>query len=81
MEKPLCTIPENMQKLLCTIPEAVVLAGVSRSFLYERLSEGTIRAVKAGRRTLVEVASLTSWVASLPPATFKPSTVVGKESR
>lgn len=70
-----------MEKLLCTIPEATVLAGVSRSFLYSLLSDGSIRAVKAGRKTLVDVSSLTTWAASLPLATFKPLTAVRKEVR
>lgn len=54
-----------MDTLLCSIPEALSRTGVGRSFLYERLADGSIRSVKAGRRRLVDVASLTAWAASL----------------
>jgi excisionase family DNA binding protein len=60
-----------MEKLLVSIPEAVQISGLSRSALYERLSEGSIRAVKAGRKTLICTASLRTWAASLP--SFKPA--------
>lgn len=62
-----------MEKLLVSIPEAVEISGLSRSGLYERLSEGSIRAVKAGRKTLVCTDSIKTWAASLPTATFKPA--------
>jgi excisionase family DNA binding protein len=52
--------------LLLGILEAAALAGVSRSFLYERLADGSISSVKAGRRRLVIASSLNQWVASLP---------------
>lgn len=64
-----------MEKLLVSIPEAARLCGLSRSGLYERLADGSIRAVKAGRKTLVDVASLKSFVASLPTAQFKQANV------
>lgn len=48
------------------------MTGISRTFLYERLADGSIRAVKAGAKTLIDVQSLTAWAASLPTATFKP---------
>ena len=60
-----------MDKLLVSIPEAIRVSGLSRSALYERLSERSIRAVKAGRKTLIDVVSLTAWAASVPSATFK----------
>jgi predicted DNA-binding transcriptional regulator AlpA len=63
-----------MEKLLLSIPDAMKLAALSRSALYERLSDGSIQAVKNGRKTLVVVSSLQAWAASLPVATFKPST-------
>jgi excisionase family DNA binding protein len=60
--------------LLFTIPEALAHTGIGRSFLYERLADGSIRSVKAGRRRLVDVASLTAWAASLPESQLKQST-------
>jgi excisionase family DNA binding protein len=57
--------------LLCSIPEALERVSVGRSFLYERLADGSIRSVKAGKRRLVDVASLTAWAASLPESQLK----------
>ena len=57
--------------LLCTIPEALARTGIGRSFLYERLADGSIRSVKAGKRRLVDVASLTAWAESLPASPLK----------
>jgi len=64
-----------MEPLLLPIHKAIVYAGFSRSYLYERLSEGSIQSVKAGRRTLVVVASLKSYIEAMPKATFRQSTV------
>ncbi|WP_373084892.1 helix-turn-helix domain-containing protein [Sneathiella sp.] len=48
------------------IPEAVRASGISRSCLYEALKRGDLRAVKAGRRTLIPVADLQEYLANLP---------------
>lgn len=55
-----------MHTLLISIPEALARIGIGRSFLYERLADGSIRSVKAGRRRLVDAASLQASAASLP---------------
>lgn len=57
--------------LLISIPEACARTGVGRSFLYERLSDGSIKSVKAGRRRLVDAASLQAWTESLPTVPLK----------
>lgn len=62
--------------LLISIPEALARTGVGRSFLYQRLADGSVRSVKAGSRRLIDAASLQSWVASLPASPLKQSTVV-----
>lgn len=59
--------------ILVSIPEACQRTGVGRSFLYERLADGSIRSVKAGRRRLVDLASLQAWAASLPQSELKQS--------
>ena len=61
------------QSLLIGIPEACARIGVGRSFLYERLADGSIRSVKAGRRRLIDTASLRAWAASLPESQLKES--------
>lgn len=49
-----------------TIPDAVKATGMSRSALYEALKRGDLSARKAGRRTLLMMADLESYLASLP---------------
>jgi len=53
--------PLNLQ-----IPEAVQVSGLSRSRIYEALRKQELRAIKAGRRTLIPVAELEAYLASLP---------------
>jgi excisionase family DNA binding protein len=60
-----------MAKLLLTINDALALTGIGRSYLYERLADGSIRSVKAGRRRLVDAVSLKQWAASLPESQLK----------
>jgi excisionase family DNA binding protein len=50
----------------CDIRTACKLSGISRSYLYEVLARGDVRSVKAGRKRLVLVDSLKSWLHSLP---------------
>lgn len=51
--------------ILTSIPGAARLVSLSRSRIYELISEGRIRSVKDGRRRLIVVASLHDFVASL----------------
>lgn len=39
--------------LFLTVPEAAALLRISRRHLYELIAEGTVRAVKLGRKTIV----------------------------
>lgn len=48
------------------MPGAVAYSGSSRTTLYEALKNGRIEAKKCGRRTLISVASLDDFLASLP---------------
>jgi excisionase family DNA binding protein len=45
-----------------------LLGGCSRSSVYRWIEGGRLRAVKRGRRTLVDVASIERFLASLPDA-------------
>lgn len=67
-----------METLLISIPEALARTGVGRSFLYERLADCSIRSVKAGRRRLVDAASLAQWAAQLPTSALKQTTAATK---
>ena len=48
-----------------SVPEAAARAGVSRTFLYERISSGELPTVKIGKRRLVRVEALSRWLKSL----------------
>ncbi len=51
-----------------TIAAAQNVSGLSRTKLYELVGEEKLKAVKAGRRTLITAESLNNYLASLPPA-------------
>jgi len=59
-------------------PVAVPIKGVeprygfTRSQTYKRLAAGDFKAVKNGKRTLILTESIRNYLASLPPATFRP---------
>jgi len=46
-------MPYDQKRLAYTIKEFMALAGVGRSFVYEAIVEGHLKAVKAGRKTLI----------------------------
>ena len=54
------------QKLAYSIDDVTRLTGVGRSFVYEEIKAGRLVVKKAGRRTLICVADLNAWLASLP---------------
>jgi excisionase family DNA binding protein len=54
--------------LTITIKEAIRLSSLGRSFIYEKLSDGSIHSVKAARRRLIDYASFRKYLASLPTA-------------
>jgi len=56
----------DQQKLAYTIKEFVALAGVGRSFVYEAIAEGHLKAVKAGRKTLIREEDARAWLDTLP---------------
>lgn len=56
---------------LMTIKQARDYVCLGNTKLHELLASGQIHAVKLGRRTMVEVASLDAFIAKLPAAKFK----------
>jgi excisionase family DNA binding protein len=54
------------EKLAYTIKEFCTLAGVGRSFVYEQIAEGLLRAVKAGGRTLILREDAAAYFDALP---------------
>ena len=61
----------TLEPLLCSIEAACAYISRGQSFMYDAIARGVIQAVKSDRRTLVVVASLKTYVASLPPAKLK----------
>jgi len=57
---------------MARIPMAVAISGLSRSAIYRAAGEGRIKLVKAGRTTLVDMASVRAFLASLPRAPIRP---------
>jgi excisionase family DNA binding protein len=49
-----------------TVQEAVAATRMTRTFIYEALKRGDLRARKSGRRTLILTEDLNRFVADLP---------------
>lgn len=58
----------NVDPLAVTPKDACRILGVGRTTLYEEMKANRVKAVKAGRRTLVLVESLREWLGTLPDA-------------
>ncbi len=60
------TEPEpNAGREAVSVEDAARRAGVSRTFLYQRISSGELPTVKVGKRRLVRVEALRRWLKSL----------------
>lgn len=62
---------KDSHKLAYTIKEFMALAGVGHSFTYEEIASGRLRAVKAGRKTLIREDDARAWLAALPSVKSK----------
>lgn len=56
----------NLPRVALSVSDACASLSISRSKLYEELAAGRLRAVKAGHRTLIPLASAQAWLDSLP---------------
>ncbi len=61
----------EMEKLAYKIPEAVQVAPVGKTRLYEALNSGALRAHKQGAHTIIMRDDLEAWLRSLPD--YKPA--------
>jgi hypothetical protein len=59
---------------LLSIPASAEFLGLSSASIYRLIGLGKLEAVKAGGKTLLTMASLEHYAASLPPAKIKPPT-------
>lgn len=56
----------NALPILLSIPDACKISGIGRSTMYEWINAGQVSARKAGRKTLIEYASLVEALNKLP---------------
>ena len=61
------------QTITMTVGAVIEHTGLGRTAIYELLKSGRLKAVKAGRSTLILADSLRDYIASLPPAKFSGS--------
>lgn len=54
--------------IMASIADTVKWSGISRSRIYELIASDSIKARKAGAKTLVETASVLIWLDNLPQA-------------
>ncbi len=50
------------ERLLISVPETARRLSIGKNLCYELIADGTLPSVKLGRRRLVSVAALTSWI-------------------
>jgi hypothetical protein len=62
-----------LEPILCSIKAAIALTGRSERSVIDMIATGQLRARKSDRRTLVEVASIREYCASLPVALGTPN--------
>jgi excisionase family DNA binding protein len=55
-----------MEQLLVSVPDAAKMLSISRSAIYELMSEGAIKSCKIGKSRLIVTASLHSFIETLP---------------
>ncbi len=60
-----------MQIKYADLKRWVEISGMNRTATYTALGEGNLRAIKVGRRTLIDVEQGFAWLASLPPANIR----------
>lgn len=71
--------PENSPgPINVSVADAVLISGLSRSEVYRRLAAKDLEAVKSGKRTLITMDSVRSFLAKLPKATFRPNRSVSE---
>ena len=58
--------PKPIQPKYATIPDWCTISGMSRSSTYLALSRDDIRAIKVGKRVLIDVDHGLKWMAALP---------------
>jgi excisionase family DNA binding protein len=62
----LSSSPEHLEPLAYSVAQVVELTGLKRTYIYELAASGELRAVRSGRRILIDAQSVRDWFAKLP---------------
>jgi excisionase family DNA binding protein len=60
---------DHIDKRALSVEEAAKAAGIGRTLLFEEIRKGRITALKVGRRTIITIDALETWLESLPKRT------------
>ena len=55
-------VTQTVEKLLLRIPEVAQATGFSRSFIYEQIAAGGLKAIRVGRTVRVKADDLKEWI-------------------
>jgi excisionase family DNA binding protein len=58
--------PGTAEALAYTVADMQRVARIGKTRVYQLIAEGRLRAIKSGRRTLIDANSLRAYLASLP---------------
>ena len=64
---------EKPEPLSFTIRDAVTATGMARSRLYQLIAAGELKALKVGRRTLLDAGALKNFLSNLPAPDIRPA--------
>ena len=59
-----------MAPMYASVQDLTTIIGLGRTSIYEMLARGELRAIKIGKRTLVDVAAARQFMAAQPVAVF-----------
>ncbi len=65
-------IEDNQTAAFAPLAGWMALSGMNRSAVYSALGRGHLKAVKLGRRVLIDVPAGLAWLRSLPPPEIRP---------
>jgi hypothetical protein len=68
-------VPDGLTPRYASIPRWCEISGLGRTVTYRLLGDGVLKAVKVGRRTLIDVRHGLLWMAALPSAQVAPTSV------
>jgi hypothetical protein len=62
----------GLTRKYCTIEDWIFISGMGRRVTYDALGRGDLKAVKVGKRTLINCEAGLAWMAAQPAAVIKP---------